>query len=638
MNTSTYEGPRRGGYLPISNYGIIGDCRSAALVGVDGSIDWCCLPRFDSPSVFAALVGADEGDRWQIAPTEPYRSWQRYAERTNVLSTIFETDTGKAELIDFMPVDTETVKDHARPHDRPRIVRVLNGLAGSIRFHQNAALRPDYARADNPLHLEGGALHGDSGPHHFHLSATRELTGVGQDFTVAAGDSLGFGLTVNDRGQCGQPVGRLDDVQRVLRRTRRYWWNWLTALDYYGPYQDHVTRSALTLKLMIYAPTGALVAAPTTSLPEQVGGGRNWDYRFAWLRDSSFSMFTLSRLGFHEEARDFMHWLTGCALGEQVENFYTLDAEASPPEEELANLAGWRDSAPVRIGNGAADQLQLDVYGEVLDCAYLYASEGGEISPELWDALAHLADLAAERYQEPDASIWEVRGGNSQATYSKVMCWVALDRAIHLAADNSLPADLGRWQRVRDEIRSLIEQQASSETLGAFTQTLDGDTLDASALRLAQVKFLPPDSKRLRSTIDAVEQGLGQGPMLARYDTKASGDGLTGGEGLFVMCGFWHVDALAYTGRLHEAERKFERLLSFSSPLGLFSEEVERDTGQLIGNYPQAFSHLALVAAAINIERARRREHGEEPGRADPATAAQLASTSSKGAGHDNVE
>jgi GH15 family glucan-1,4-alpha-glucosidase len=599
------EGRRAGGYLPIGRYGMVGDCRSVALVGVDGSVDWCCLPRFDSPSIFARILDPERGGSWRLAPAVPFRSWQRYAENTNILQTIFETGKGRAEVTDFMPVDGDTVREGARPHDRPRLIRVVTGLAGRVPFRQTVDLRPDYAREADPLAAEDGALHGEAGGCHLHLGGTIPVDGPEQRFEVGPGETVAFGLTANEPGRCGRGVGGLEDVRATLRSTRQFWWTWASRCTYSGAYQGHVIRSALTLKLMTYAPTGALVAAPTTSLPEWIGGPRNWDYRFTWLRDSSFSLYTLFQLGYREEARDFMGWIARLALGGEVANFYTLDGTPTPPEQELDHLAGYRASRPVRIGNGAADQLQLDVYGEVLDCAYQYASHGGEISEELWRDLSRLADLAARRWSEPDASIWEVRGADQQFTYSKVMCWVALDRALEIARRRDLPADTEGWERARRAIHEAVTGHGWSESLGAFAQAFGGDTLDAAALRMAQVGFLDPGDERLAATIEAVDRCLSDGPMLRRYDVRQTDDGLTGGEGLFVMCAFWLVAGLVHIGRLEEAERRFERLLSFSSPLGLFSEEIDPVSGDLLGNYPQAFSHLALIAAAIDIERER---------------------------------
>jgi GH15 family glucan-1,4-alpha-glucosidase len=577
---------------------------------VDGSIDWCCLPRADSPSLFARLLDAARGGCWELRPVGAFNSWQRYAEKTNILLTIFETENGRAEITDFMPVDEQSIEEHARPHDHPRLVRVVTGLAGKVRFRQRVDMRPDYARHSDPLQFHGGRLHGDAAGHHLCFSGTIPVGGHEQDFEVGAGETVAFGLTVNEPNQCGSGVGTVEEVRASLRQSREFWWTWANRCTYRGPFQDHVIRSALLLKLMTYAPTGALLAAPTTSLPEWIGGPRNWDYRFTWLRDASFTLYAFFQLGYDHEAQAFMDWLARLTLGRNIHNLHALDGGESPPERELDHLDGYRGSRPVRIGNAAADQLQLDVYGELLDCAFMYSIRGGHISSQLWTELSHIADLAADRWQERDASIWEVRGEKQDFTYSKVMCWVALDRALKIAKRHGLPGDTRRWEDARSTIHGAITSQGWSDRLGSFTQAFGKDALDASALRLTQVGFLEHDDKRLRSTIKAVDRQLSIGPLVRRYDVKQTKDGLTGGEGTFVMCAFWLADALANVGELEAAERRFERLLSFSSPLGLFSEEVDPRSGVLLGNYPQAFSHLALVAAAVNIERERKHALG----------------------------
>jgi GH15 family glucan-1,4-alpha-glucosidase len=602
---------RENGYLPIAGYGIIGDCRSVALVGVDGGVDWCCLPRADSPSVFARILDSRRGGSWQIAPATAFSSWQRYSEKTNILLTIFETASGRAEVADFMPIDERTIEEHARPNDRPRLIRVVRGLAGNVRFRSRVELRPDYARLADPLRSSGGRLHGDAGGHHFCISATIPVGDHEQEFEVGPGEGVGFGLTVNQPGQCGAGVGAIEDVRAKLRESREFWRTWAGRCNYAGPFQDHVVRSALVLKLMTYAPTGALIAAPTTSLPEWIGGSRNWDYRFTWLRDASFTLYAFFQLGYDHEARAFMDWLTRLTLGRNIRNLRTLDGGKGAPERELVHLDGYCGSRPVRVGNAAADQLQLDVYGELLDCAFLYSLRGGRISRELWAELSHLADLAADRWRDPDASIWEVRGEAQDFTYSKVMCWVALDRAIKIARRTGWAQNTERWESARHAVHTAVTNRAWSDRLGSFTRAFGVESLDASLLRLPQVGFLLPDDPRLLGTIKAVDRLLSVGPLVRRYDIKSSRDGLTGSEGSFVMGAFWLADALANVGELEEAERRFERLLSFASPLGLFSEEVDTRTGILLGNYPQAFSHLALVAAAVNIERQRHHALGQ---------------------------
>jgi len=596
---------RPGGYLDIEHYGLIGDCRSAALVGVDGSIDWCCLPRFDSPSVFGRLLDARRGGAWELAPSGRFTSWQHYADKTNILRTVFQTSSGRAAVTDFMPADEHDVRRDARPHGHPRLVRFVTGLAGQVRFRQRVQLRPQYAQARNPLMASAGRLHGDDGPYHFCLSGTVPLTGTSQLLEVGPGESIALALAVNHQGHCARALSDLEVARRLLRSTQTYWWHWINRCTYTGPYQEHVWRSALALKLMTYAPTGALVAAPTTSLPEWIGGPRNWDYRYTWLRDASFTLYALFQLGYRQEARDFMEWLCQAALGKRVENFYTVDGHRSPVERELTHLEGYRGSRPARVGNGASEQLQLDVYGELLDSAYLFARYVGRIRRDLWNELRRIVELAVERWDVPDASIWEVRGQELPFTYSKVMCWVAVDRGLRIAELCGFPVEARRWDRARRRIHRAVTRHGWSKRLGAFTQAFDRQPLDAAALRLAQVQFLPRSDPRLRSTVHAVDAALSFGPLVRRYRVDETDDGIDGPEGCFIISAFWLVDALAHIGELEAAQRRFERLLAFSSPLRLFSEEVHPTTGALLGNFPQAFSHLALISAAVNIERER---------------------------------
>ena len=576
-----------------------------ALVADDGSIDWCCLPRFDSPSVFGRLLDSRRGGFWQIAPVGRYAARQQYADKTNIVRTIFETPTGRGVVTDFMPADEEDVRQHARPHQHPRIVRFVTGLSGRVRFRQEVDLRPGYGEEGSILTASDQVLHGDAGDHHYCLSGTVPLTGVSQELEVEPGEAVALALGVNRSGRCPRRLRELEDARRLLRTTQMYWWQWISRCTYEGPFQVHVWRSALTLKLMTYAPTGALVAAPTTSLPEWIGGSRNWDYRFTWLRDASFTLYALFQLGYETEAHDFMNWLAEKAFNSGLENFYNLDGAPSPPERTLDHLEGYRGSRPVRIGNGAANQLQLDTYGELLDSAYLYARYGGSINRRLWSGLRRVVDAACERWQENDASIWEVRGRTQPFTYSKVMCWVAVDRGIKIARRLKLAADLDHWGRVRTQIHAAVMRHAWSDRLSAFTQAFGTEQIDAAALRLTQVRFLNRRDPRLRSTILAVDSRLSTGPIVYRYRASETDDGQRGKEGAFLICSFWLADALAHIGELEEAQRRFERLLAFASPVGLFSEEVHPVTGSLLGNYPQAFSHLSLITAAVNIERER---------------------------------
>jgi len=607
---------RTGGYLPIGAYGLIGDCRSAALVGVDGSIDWCCLPRFDSPSLFGRILDARDGGHWQLRPRGAYRAEQRYDDRTNILRTIFSAPTGMVQVIDFMPVDEETIGHHARPHHRPRIIRIVDCLTGSVSMEHRLAPRPDYGRSPDGFRAEGRRFHGDAGGLHFCVVSTAEIRGATGRFTLHAGDAVALSLRCQrDSGDCttSENAWTVERALSLLRETQAYWWRWIGRVRYAGAYPEAVWRSALALKLMIYAPTGAIVAAPTASLPEAIGGRRNWDYRFTWLRDASLTLFGLFQLGLHEEAHGFFGWLrtTGIGDGGSFQNLYRVDGGKRVTEEVLSHWTGYRRSAPVRIGNGAVDQLQLDVYGELLDSSYLYARFGGEISQTLWKELHAVVDLAIERWQLPDASIWESRGRELHYTYSKLMCWVAVDRGLRLAERFGLPHDRERWEEARRAIHRRVTAEGYSRRLRSFTQTLGGSTLDAAMLRAGQVRFLEDRDPRIVSTVRATARHLGQGVLVSRYRPEETDDGIDhGAEGGFLMCSFWLADALAHIGELEQARRRFERLLALGSPLGLMAEEADGATGELLGNYPQAFTHLALIGAAVNIERARHRRLG----------------------------
>ena len=605
---------RTDGYLPIAGYALIGDCRSAALVGEDGSIDWLCLPRFDGPSVFGRILDATQGGSWQIEPVAPYQVHQRYRDRTNLLDTVFSTGSGLAVVTDFMPLHQSDLRLHGRPHDEPRVIRMVECLSGSIELRHTFDPRPDYGRSRAVLTSSVRHLHADSGELHLCLVSSTDLPDAEQTLRLAAGESVAFALRAGRAGHCGELAWSVERAHRQLRQTQQFWWHWISQIRYTGPYQVPVWRSALALKLMTYSPTGAIIAAPTTSLPEAIGGQRNWDYRFTWLRDASFTLYAFFQLGLTEEANSFFHWLTHRHLGEgarNVPNLIDVSGHVHVQERELTHLSGYRGSRPVRVGNAAVHQLQLDVYGEILDSAYLYARFGGAISRALWAELRAVVELAIERWASPDSSIWEVRSEPLHYTYSKLMCWVAVDRGLRIAERYGLSHDAARWKSARRAMHRRITVEAYSTKLGSFTQYLGGEPLDAAVLRISQVRFLGNRDPRIRSTVRAIERHLGVGGTLVRrYDTDVSEDGLPGDEGAFFMCAFWLVDALAHVGDLEAAQRLFERLLTFGSPCGLFAEEVDERTGELLGNYPQAFTHLALVGAAVNIERARHRRIG----------------------------
>jgi GH15 family glucan-1,4-alpha-glucosidase len=605
---------RTDGYLPIAAYGLIGDCRSAALVGRDGSIDWLCLPRFDDASVFGRILDARRGGHWQICPTGDHTSLARYRDRSNILETVFSTPTGMVAVTDFMPVDEETIEHHALPHREPRLVRIIECLAGTMTMRHQFKPAPDYAEGTARFVADGWRMHANTTKLHVCLQSTVEIDSATVRWRMRAGDVIALALRSDKRGRCTSPTHRWSVVHArdLARSTQEFWWRWIDRCGYQGPYQHHVVRSALALKLMTYSPTGAMVAAPTTSLPEQIGGPRNWDYRFTWLRDASFTLFAFFQVGMVDEAEAFFRWLTRIGLGRRADlaNLYTLDGDARADEQVLDQFSGYSNSAPVRIGNGAIHQLQLDVYGELLDSAYLFARFGGVISRTLWIELRAVVELAIDRWELPDASIWESRGTERHYTYSKVMCWVAVDRGLRLAKRFNLPHDAERWRAARRDIHRTVTARGYSQRIDSFTQALDTDDLDAALLRIAQVRFIEDNDPRLLSTIDAVAAHLGDGVLVHRYDVAKSADGLPGGEGAFLLCSFWLADALAHVGRVEQAQVWFEKILAFASPLLLYSEEVDTDTGELLGNFPQAFTHLALIGAAVNIERARHRTIG----------------------------
>ena len=593
------------GYLPISSYGLIGDCRSAALVGHDGSIDWLCLPRFDRPSIFGRILDAGKGGHWQIVPRGPYEVVQRYQDRSNVLHTTFTTRTGRVAVTDFMPVHRETMAMHAEPRPDPRIVRLVECLTGEVTLRNEMVPAPDYARiSSNVFRSEDGRYHADACGMHICIRATVPIVSPRHAMTLAAGEAVAYAMVTSAPGQCDDMAWDVEHSRALLRDTQQFWRQWVEGVRYEGPFQQSVWRSALALKLMTYSPTGAIVAAPTTSLPEMIGGPRNWDYRYTWLRDASFTLFSFFQLGLKDEAHAFFDWLTRIGIGNRrhsgLDNLYTLDGGRDTHEVILDHLEGYRGSRPVRVGNGAARQLQLDVYGEVLDSAYLYARFGGEIKMKLWKELHAIVDLAIARWQEPDSSIWEVRGGERHFTYSKVMCWVAVDRGLRIAERYNLPHDSQGWRSARRAIHRRVVTEGFSKQCNAFTQSLGSDVLDAAALRLTQVRFLPPSDPRMVSTVEAIARELGEGSVLVRrYNPEETDDGVDGNEGAFLACSFWLADAYACQGRQDEAKKLYERLLTLRNDVGLLAEEYDPLTRRQLGNFPQAFSHTALIGTAF---------------------------------------
>ncbi len=596
------------GYRPVRDYALIGDAHTAALVSGDGSVDWCCWPRFDSPAVFCRLLDAGKGGFFQVRPAPGFSVSREYSGPTAVLATTFKTDEGQFRLTDFMPV--ERLTEGHRGEDiasGQSILRLVEGLSGSVEVELGFRPTFDYARsprADITLR-EGGAV-ARSGGETLVLSCPIRLTlddsgTVRGRVRVSEGERLWVALRYHE-GSAPAEAGLVPaDCDAELERTVEYWRGWWSDCHYEGPYRDLVRRSALTLKLLTYEPTGALVAAPTTSLPEEIGGVRNWDYRYTWLRDSSLILYALQLLGYEEEAADFFGWLDRLCItcrDHQLQIMYTVDGGSHLPELALEHLEGYRKSRPVRVGNAAFDQMQLDVYGEVLDAAHLYQERTRRpVREEWWDELSFMADETARRWREPDHGIWEVRGGKRHFLHSKLMCWVALDRAVRMGAGR----DTARWARARDEIRRAVIDEGYDRDAGAFTQSFGSSALDASALVIPLTGFLPANDPRVLSTVERIRERLTSRGLVYRYLAE---DGLPGGEATFAMCSFWLADNLALQGRCEEARELFERVAGYASDTGLFAEEIDPATGELLGNYPQGFTHLALIRSALHIAKA----------------------------------
>ena len=598
-------------YQPIENYGIIGDLHSVALVGMDGSIDWLCLPRFDSPSVFAAILDDEKGGRFKVAPTSDGATRkQLYWPDTNVLVTRFFSPDGVAEITDYMPIDAS-----ANGRGRHQLIRRVEVVRGEMDFQLECSPAFNYARDghETEIDAEGATFH--SPQLSLGLAASvplkRRSDGVVAEFTLREEQMAVFVLRQIEPGDdCGVCFSKREE-EDLFMQTVEYWRRWLSKCTYTGRWREMVHRSALTLKLLTYEPTGAIVAAPTTSLPEGVGGGRNWDYRYTWIRDAAFTLYGLLRIGFTEEAERFMGWLEDRCYKPKPDGplqlMYGIDGRTDLTEETLDHLEGYRASRPVRVGNGAYDQLQLDIYGELMDAVYLYNKYGDPIWYELWIHLRGLIDWVCDNWQRKDEGIWEVRSGRQHSVYSKLMCWVAVDRALRLADKRSFPADRERWLKVRDEIYEEIMDKGWSPERKAFVQAYGGDTLDASSLIMPLVFFVAPKGPRMLSTLDAInrppkDDGLVSNGLVFRYDVEKSADGLMGEEGTFNLCTFWLVEALTRVGRLEEARLIFEQMLGYANHLGLYAEEIG-PSGEALGNFPQAFTHLTLISAAFNLDR-----------------------------------
>jgi GH15 family glucan-1,4-alpha-glucosidase len=592
----------------IADHGLIGDLRTAALVGTDGTIDWFCAPRFDSPSVFASILDRENGGAWKIAPSgDSVRTQQFYFPESAVLATRFLTHDGVVEVHDFMPVLEAGDADH-----RQRIVRRVVAVRGTSSVRMRLDARPDYARASCTAETveHGVVLTGDG--MRLGLSATSEVTVDGgvltSDVELSEGQTALFVLEVLDDG-AELPDADIGDTEALFEATLAYWRGWLSQSTYRGRWRETVNRSAITLKLLTHEPSGAIVAAPTTSLPELIGGERNWDYRYVWMRDAAFSLYALLRLGFTHEAKAFIIWLSE-RLGEDKDHglgplrvLYDIDGNQPQDEVTLDHLTGYRDSGPVRVGNAAVEQLQLDIYGELIDSVYLFNKYGDGISSDAWADVTRVVDWVCENWDREDAGMWETRAGVQAHTTSRLMCWVAIERTIRMARQRGLPGDIVTWAAVRDEIYERIMERSWNADLKAFTQVEGGDALDAGLLLMPMVKFLSSADPKFLSTLEAIEDRLVVDSLVFRYDPAISPDGLDGEEGTFSLCSFWYVEALTRAGRLEEARLALEKMFTYANHLGLYAEEVGA-TGDQLGNFPQAFTHLALISAATNLDKA----------------------------------
>src|SRR4051794_16487757 len=602
----------------IADHGMIGDLQTAALVTTDGSIDWFCCPRFDSPSVFGALLDDERGGRFRVRPAGvEYTTKQMYFPDTAVLVTRFFTEAGVGQVVDFMPPMGTTATDNHR------LVRMAHCGRGEVRFEVEVAPRVDYGRVPHRTQVsENGVVFAANGST-LTLHVVREpqdehkarVDVADQDvhasLTLVAGEVRGVVL---ESAADGPPREiRVAEIQGLFDETVRFWRSWLAGSTYTGRWREMVDRAAITLKLMTYAPTGGLVAAPTMALPEQVGGERNWDYRYTWVRDASFSVHALLRLGLVDEAARFGTWL-GDRVRERVHSdsgplnlMYRIDGSSDLKEDVLDGWSGYRGSAPIRLGNGAAEQLQLDIYGEAMDSIFAGDQAGLPLPARGWTAISGILDWLVDNWDQPDEGIWETRGGRQPFTYGRVMCWVAFDRGIRLASTHGLPAPIERWTAARDQIYQQVMQQGFHESRRAFVQHYNTDVLDAALLRMPTVGFIDGRDPLWESTLKAMDGELVTDSLVYRYNPEASPDGLRGSEGTFSLCTFNYVDALTRAGRLEDARTAFEKMLTYANHVGLYSEEIAL-TGEQIGNFPQAFTHLALIDAAVTLDAALDRQ------------------------------
>ncbi|HTB17680.1 MAG TPA: glycoside hydrolase family 15 protein [Bryobacteraceae bacterium] len=604
-------------YQPIEDYGVVGNLRTTALAGKNGSIDWFCFPHFDSPSVFGAILDERKGGYFQICPTiDEIARKQVYWPDTNVLVTRFLSTDGVGEVIDYMPVSESKDREPTRG-----LIRRVKVARGSMRFRLTCVPAFNYGRDPHTVEIVGEGARFSSANLCMALGCSIPLqefshNGVACEFSLEEGQTQSFefhGLTPGLREQIGLPE---EESEKLFHDTIHFWRQWVGKCTYRGRWRETVHRSALVLKLLTFEPTGAIVAAPTCSLPESLGGSRNWDYRYTWIRDAAFTVYSLMRIGFTDEAAQFVAFLDArCHEMDpegSLQTVYGIDGRHVLTEETLDHWEGYKESSPVRIGNDAYRQLQLDIYGELMDSLYLYNKYGTPISYDLWRYLRRLTDWVCKHWKEQDEAIWEVRGGPRDFVYSKMMSWVAVDRALRLATKRSFPADWAGWTAARDEMYETIMQRGWNEQRGAFVQQFDGEALDASALLMPLVFFVSPTDPRMLRTMDAINQppragGLVSDGLVFRYDVEKTPDGLKGTEGTFNLCTFWLVEALTRASasdpkRLRRARLLFEHMLGYANHLGLYAEQTGHQ-GQALGNFPQALTHLALISAAFNLDR-----------------------------------
>jgi GH15 family glucan-1,4-alpha-glucosidase len=605
-------------YQPIENYGIIGDMHTVALVGMDGSIDWFCYPHFDSPSVFAAILDDNKGGYFKIAATAAdVTHKQFYWPETNVLVTRFLSADGVGEITDYMTVTGDGENDRYHPHQLFRRVSVIRG---EVPFRMECYPAFNYARVEHTVSISSEGACFNSPDLSLGLASKIPLhymdNGAVAEFTLGEGETALFLLHEVEAGRACAVCLSEEEAMKVFKKTVGFWRRWLSKSTYEGRWREIVQRSALVLKLLTFEPSGTIVAAPTASLPEDIGGERNWDYRYTWIRDAAFTLYGFLRIGFTEEAAQFMNWLEARSHelnpDGSLQIMYGIDGRHKLPEETLDHLEGYKGSSPVRIGNGAYNQLQLDIYGELLDSVYLYNKYGSPISYDLWSYLRRLINYVCDNWHRKDEGIWEVRGGQQHFVYSKLMCWVALDRGLRLADKRSFPAERSRWLKVRDQIYEEIMAKGWSFEKNAFVRSYGSSSLDASNLMMPLVFFLSPTDPRMLQTLDATLQppergGLLSNSLVYRYNVEEASDGLRGEEGTFNICTFWLVEALTRAGRvdparLDQARLIFEQMLGYANHLGLYAEETG-PRGEALGNFPQAFTHLALISAAFNLDR-----------------------------------